>query len=197
MGLLIVVGGPGGSGSSTIAKMLSRHYGLHYLYGGHFMREYAKQYGYESIGEFLSEVEDIDNDDKVDNIIDKKLLRASRWHDILIDSKSFAALATHMQIPTTAKIWLNASIEKRVRRTLHKQGLVDLGAELPEHTHLFRSTKSSLNDRYELDKERFLKLYNIDYGHPEKYNDIVIDSSSINAGQTLDLIIGKLGNVRD
>jgi cytidylate kinase len=43
--------------------------------------------------------------------------------------------------------------------------------------------------RYSNDKNRYKKLYNIDYDNEEKYNDIVIDTSKMNASETFNLIL--------
>lgn len=196
MGLLIIVGGPGGSGSSTIARMLAKELGLHYVYGGKYMREYASQYGFDQIADFLRSKEYIEMNGEIDKIVDSKLISASRWHDVLIDSKSFAALATFMQIPSTIRIWLDARLETRVRRTLHKEGILDLKKKLSKKSKIYLDLERSLKDRYELDKERFRKLYDIDYDSPQKYNDIVIDTSAYNAGQTFNLIMKVIGDVR-
>lgn len=192
MGLLIVVGGPGGSGSSTIAKMLARNYGLHYVYGGSFLRKYAEDYGYTDIRDFLISKEFQENREVIDQAVDSKLLRASAWHDVLIDSKVFAAVATNMQIPCTVRIWLNASLHTRVRRTLHKQGRIDLSMRLPKYSNIYKNTEISLRDRYFLDKSRYKDLYGIDYSKPEKYNDIVIDTSPLNEGQTMELLLSMI-----
>ena len=50
--LVIVVGGPGGSGSSTISKMLAEHFGLERIYGGQIMRDLVAEKGYDSFESF-------------------------------------------------------------------------------------------------------------------------------------------------
>lgn len=192
MGMLIVIGGPGGSGSSTIAKMIARHYGLHYVYGGKFMRDYAEQYGYEHIKDFLKSSKYDQNIEEIDKVVDEKLLRSSQWHDVLIDSKVFAGIATNMQVPCTVKIWLDAKLDKRVRRTLNKQGKIPLNKNLSKYSIVYKDTKKKLKERFETDAERYGDLYDIDYKHPEKYNDIVLDTSALNEGQTLSEIIKRI-----
>ena len=189
MGYLFVVGGPGGSGSSTIAKMLARHFGLHYLYGGALMREYVKEYGFDDVSSFLKSKDFGFERGELDKIIDQKILRASNWHDILLDSKVFAAIATNMQISTSVKIWLKTSLHVRVRRTLNKEGRISLDKKLPRYSKLYKMTQIRLRDRFYQDKYRFKDLYGIDYDRPEKYNDIVLDTSAINEGQTLNLLL--------
>ncbi len=192
LGILMVVGGPGGSGSSTIAKMLSRNFMLHYVYGGSFMRKYAEEFGYSSISEFLKSEDFEHNKAELDKIIDSKLLRVCGWKDVLIDSKTFAAIATNLQIACTVKIWLECNLHVRVRRTLHKEKKVDLSKNLPVYSEIYKLTEIKLRDRYFQDKERYKKLYGIDYDRPTKYNDIVLDTSVYNEGQTMQLILEKI-----
>lgn len=192
MGMLIVVGGPGGTGSSTIARMLAVKYGLHYIYGGQFMRNIAKEKGFNSVEDFLESLESAPDKYHYDRIIDEKLLRMSYKPNVLIDSKVFAALATANRIPCTIKIWLTSDVETRVRRTLNKQGKIDLKADLPKNDPMYRETMEDLMKRYSNDKNRYQKLYGVDYDNPKVYNDIVIDSSRLGVHQTFNLIVRKI-----
>lgn len=192
MGLLLVVGGPGASGSSTIAKMLARYFGLHYIYGGKFMRDYAKKYGYASIEDYLASKEGDEDWDEIDRLVDNKLISASRWHDVLIDSKTFAALVTFMQIPCNSRIWLTASLDTRVKRSISKLDRSKVSHKISKSSKLYKQIESSLIQRYELDKQRFNELYGIDYNNPEKYNDIVLDTSALDEGQTFYKILERL-----
>ena len=49
---LFVIGGPGGSGSSTIAKMFAKYFGMERVYGGDLMRRLVKDKGYENFEDF-------------------------------------------------------------------------------------------------------------------------------------------------
>ncbi|GAB4164237.1 MAG: AAA family ATPase [Candidatus Dojkabacteria bacterium] len=194
LGKLIIVGGPGGSGSSTIAKMLAHHFGLHYVYGGGLMRQYAEQNGFESLEAFMKSKLFQQHSQKFDKLIDEKLIRFAYQANVLIDSKDFAALATFRNIPTTAKIWVDAPVVVRARRTLHKTGKITLDKKLPRSSRVLQNQIRKLSKRYQADKKRFKNLYGIDYAHPEKYNDIVINSKGLNEGQTFNLIMAKLSN---
>jgi len=189
LGLLFVVGGPGGSGSSTIAKMLARHYGLHYVYGGMLMRRMARNAGFETLEKFLEDLKTETEKYKADKKIDKKLIRMSYYPHVLIDSKIFAGLAVNLQIPCSVRIWLTSSIETRVRRTLHKEGKHDLNKELSKKSKLYRDTSNRLLTRHSNDKNRYWKLYDVKYDKPAKYNDIVVDSSGQTPLQTFNFIV--------
>lgn len=176
LGILMVVGGPGGSGASTIAMMLASHFKLNRIYAGGLMRDIAKSKGFESFEAFLENIPESELE-KLDKSMDKKLMKYSFLPNILIDSKVFAAFSSKYRISTTVKIWLDCNLEIRVKRKLGKVGgSYDLVLE-------------DLKKRYEHDKARFERLYGIDYSSPKKYNDIVLDTSKINEYQTFSLIL--------
>lgn len=192
MGKLIVVGGPGGSGSSTIARLLAAKYGMSYVYGGRFMRAIAKKLGFATYNDFLNSIKDEKDWYKYDKEVDKKVLRMSYYPNVLVDSKVFAAIATKNRIPTTVKIWLDADVETRVKRTLHKTGKYDINKKLDKNSKLYSETRDNLMKRYSQDKSRYQKLYSVDYDHPDKYNDVVLDTSKLDAKQTLSLIVRRI-----
>jgi cytidylate kinase len=189
LGLLIVVGGPGGSGSSTIAKMLAAHYGLHRIYGGAFMRQIARRKGYATLEEFISSDEFNLGYYHFDKQIDEETVKAAMHRDVLVESKNFAAIATNEQIPCTVKIWLDADIQTRVWRSLASKHKIKNPEKIDKKSDLYHLTLVGLMQRYSNDKNRYSKLYGIEYEKPELYNDIVIDTTHMNAGETFNKIL--------
>jgi CMP/dCMP kinase len=176
----MVVGGPGGSGASTIAKRLSNHFSLEYIYAGQLMRDLAKEKGFASLTEFLNSEYFKKNSEKYDMQIDASLIKKISLKDILIDSKIFAALAKINNIPCTVRIWINANLDTRTKRTLEKKGW---------EKEKYSKVHKRLKKRYQADKERFLKLHNIEFDKQEKYNDFVVDSSKQNPDETFNFIL--------
>lgn len=183
LGLLIVVGGPGRSGCSTISKMLATHFKLKRFYGGGIMREYAKEKGME-IEEFVKYIQEEGLGKEYDDKVDKFLLRQAYQKDVLIESKTFAAIAPNFRIPTTVRIWLHAPVDVRAMRAFLKEK-----RSVDRDSTEFRDEVKRLNRRYDLDSVRFKESYGIDYSNPKLYNDIVIDSSRLNEVDTLNLIL--------
>lgn len=186
---LFVVGGPGSSGASTIAKMLAEHFNLERVYSGGIFREIVAKQGYETLDDFY--VANKGNKEKffeIDRQVDALILERAKQGDVLVDSKAFAGLATINDVPCTAKIWLNADIDTRVKRFLGKQGEMSI----PKKIFLYIKTFFDLTRRKKNDGARFKELYGIDYDRQDLYNDIVLDTSSINAKETFDLILSKL-----
>lgn len=181
--LLFVVGGYGGSGATTIAKMLARHFSLKRIYAGGLMRQIAKNKGYSSYEDFLMNTSSVELE-TFDKEIDRKMIKYSYLPNTLIDSKVFAALCRKYNIPTTVTIWLDCDIEVRAKRKALKDNLE------------YNDVLANLQMRFEKDKLRFEKLYSIDYSSPKKYNDIVIDITKLNENQTLKLILELIANGR-
>jgi len=187
--IVLVIGGPGKSGSTTIAEMLAKHFGLKRIYGGKLIREEAYKRGYKSVDDYLknSSPEEIKRFDK---IVDEKLREAARSGNVVIESKIFAAIATKEEIPCSAKIWLDADIDVRAQRALEKEGIKNPVARWIRKIQI----KKDLTSRYKIDKERYEALYGIDYNSPKKYSDLVIDNSDQSVDQTFNLIVNFLEN---
>jgi len=191
-GILIVIGGPGASGCSTIAKKLAEHFNLKRIYGGELMRNFAKEKGFATYEQFLESDFFKENSSEIDRRVDDEMIKHSSDSDILIESKIFAAIATIRQIPCSVKIWLDASLEVRAHRALTGRSGIKHEKHIDEKSQLYKDTVKKLTLRYENDKERYNDLYGIDYSKPELYNDIVLDSSDLDAEQTIKLVLEKI-----
>ena len=94
LGLLIVIGGPGGSGSTTISKMITGKYSLSYYYAGGIFRDIAKEEGFTDFKEFLKKVEASKSQD-YDLEIDNRMLQKSQEPNVLIEAKAFASISNY------------------------------------------------------------------------------------------------------
>ncbi len=185
--LLIVVGGPGSSGSSTISKMLSEHFNLERVYAGSIFREQVEKLGYPTLDEFYK-LADKETFYKIDKEVDQRLIELAKKGNILIESKVFAGLATLNNIPCTVKIWLDANLCVRVRRVMGKQKDI----KGINRVFVFFKAASSLIRRRIVDGRRYKYLYGVDYSNEELYNDIVLDTSKLNEKETFDLILKRI-----
>jgi cytidylate kinase len=183
--LLLVVGGPGGSGSSTISKMLADYFKIPRVYAGDLFREEAEEQDYESFEEFLQYISDGGN--SLDLEIDNLLVEYAKKRNVLIESKIFGALVKERNIEHTATIWLDADIDTRVDRQLGKENTKGL-------KRIFRrwKIKRALKRRYRIDKEKYMRLYRVQYDKPKKYYNIVLDTSKLNEVETFNLILKML-----
>lgn len=197
LGKLIVIGGPGGSGSSTISKLIAEKYGLTRYYAGGMFREIAKEKGYADVKDFLADVEAKKGND-YDLEIDNRLIKVSQTPNVLIEAKAFAALATMRNIPCTVKVWLTADVETRVKRVLARKEILEYGKPIPDNLkQAYEKEKKNLLDRQEINSKRLNFLYGIEYAKQELYNDIVIDSSNQTVEETFNLICKKIEEMEE
>ena len=187
--LLLVVGGPGSSGASTIAKHLAEHFNLEREYSGGIFREVVASQGYKTLEDFY--IQNKDNNEKffeIDEKVDSFMLERAKKGNVLIDSKAFAGLATINNISCTAKIWLDCNLHTKIMRFLGKQGDLSFFRKI----FLYVKTAFDLARRKRKDGQRFKELYGIDYSRPDLYNDIILDTTNLNVRETVDLILKKL-----
>jgi CMP/dCMP kinase len=185
--IIFVVGGPGGSGSSVISKRLSEYFNLRRVYGGQIFREVVK----ERFDEPFEDVFTDENKDlllQIDREVDMRLLEEVKKGGVLVESKVFAGVATIKDIDCTVKIWLEASLHRRVLRHLEKKAFRSFN----EKVEGYFKERSALRRRWKSDCRRYTDLYGIEYGKPALYNDIVLDSSGLNEEETFNLILKKI-----
>lgn len=185
--MLVIVGGPGSSGSSTISKMLSAHFNIERVYAGSIFRQHVSDLGYKTLDDFYSEADE-KKFFEIDKEIDNFLIERGKKGNVLIESKVFAALATLNNIPSTVKIWLTASLFVRTKRLVNKQKDIKGISRLIYFVHSY----FSLLRRRMKDGKRYKDLYGVAYCNQELYNNIVLDTSKLNEKETFDLILKKM-----
>lgn len=185
--MLIVVGGPGSSGSSTIAKMLSEYFKIERVYAGSIFRQHVSDLGYKTLDDFYNEADE-KKFFEIDREVDNFLIERGRQGNVLIESKVFAALATLNKIPCTVKIWLTASLLVRAKRLVNKQKDIKGISKIM----FFLQSSVSLLKRRIKDGNRYRDLYGVEYSKQELYNNIVLDTSKLNEKETFDLILKKM-----
>jgi len=192
LGLLVVIGGPGGSGSSTISKMVTEKYGLTRHYAGGMFRQIAKEEGHEDFRKFVEEIEKKKGKD-YDLEVDNRLIRESQMPNIMIEAKAFAALAIIKNIPCTIKIWITADIDIRTRRVLSREGILKYGDPITDVLKKqYEDAKFEILSRQEILGKRLNFLYGIEYGKQELYNDLIIDSSKQTVEETFSLVCTEI-----
>ena len=183
--IVIAVGGPGGSGITTISKMLARHYSLKHIYAGDLFRKAAKERDYEYFEEFLQQISKGGN--SLDLEIDGKLEEYGNRGNVVIDSKVYGALAKLKGLNCDVSIWLDAKLEVKVKRHLSKENIKGL-----KKLKRYFEIKRRLKKRFRIDREKYWRLYKVRYDKPNLYYNIVLDTSNMNEQETFNLILEKI-----
>ncbi|MBN1618247.1 (d)CMP kinase [Candidatus Dojkabacteria bacterium] len=187
--LLVVVGGPGGSGSSTISKYLAKKWGLHRVDAGEIMRSKTQKKELEA---YLDN--QVTQHPEIDKNIDQFLVRMSYYPNMLIEGKFFAAIATLVGIPCTVKIWITASLEVRVKRIMLREGFIKPEEKISKTNEIYIKEEKELLKRQESDISRAQNLYHADLSKPELFNDIVLDTTSLDVGRSIKKIMEEIAN---
>ena len=161
---IIAIGGPHGSGKSSVAKKLAEDLSMNYVSAGSVFREMAKNRNF-TLKEFSEKVL---NEPDIDKQIDKRTQELSQKDNTIVD----AQLAAHFTPPDTVlKICISASPEIRWKRIAKRDNKSTDEAKLETLT------------REKSEQNRFLQLYNIDVWDTSCY-DIIINSDRIDIDQT-------------
>ena len=183
--IVIAVGGPGGSGITTISKMLAKEFNIKHIYAGDLFRKAAKEEEFEHFEEFLQDISKGGN--HLDFEIDALLQEYAKEGNIVIDSKVYGALAKMKKLRCDVSIWIDAKQDVKVKRHLDKENVKGF-KKFKRRFEIDRELKK----RYKIDREKYWRLYKVKYNKPELYYDIVLDTSNINEEETFKLILEKI-----
>lgn len=171
--MIITITGKPGSGKSTIARMLARHYGLRHYSAGGIQREIAKKRGINLLE--LSLIEE--NDRSLDAGVDKRIEElGKREDDFVIDGR----LAFHF-IPRSIKIFLDVSLDESTRRIFRSRRLDER-----ENT-TFEKTKRNIKRRMHSEVRRFKKYYGLNLTDKKNY-DIVINTTNLSINEVFNAV---------
>lgn len=164
---IVAIGGPHGSGKSSVAKKLAETLDMNYISAGSVFRKMAVERGL-TLEEF-SEV--VVNEPEIDREIDRRTLELGKKDNSIID----AQLAAHFTPKDIAiKISITASPEVRWKRIAKRDKL-----SLDE-------AKTETMTRESTERNRFNSLYEIDVLDQSAY-DIIINTDRLNQDETYNI----------
>ncbi|MEM4789123.1 MAG: AAA family ATPase [Ignisphaera sp.] len=169
---VIAIGGPAGSGKTTIAKLLSQKLGLRHLSVGYFFRKIAQEKGITI--EELSRI--AQQDPSIDRYLDSMALEEAKKGGIVIDGHAAPWLLKNVAHLRVAVI---ASPEVRYRRLAERDG-----KNLEE---VIRETQT----REEIEKNRYRIYYGIDVDNYTDF-DLIINTEIFKPEEVVEIIIKAL-----
>jgi len=170
--VVITMGGPPGSGKSTVAKLLSDITGFEYVYAGSIFREMASSRGL-SLNEFGDLAK---KDDSIDRDLDDMMIdHARNGNDAILEGRMTGPLCWREKI-ASFKVYIDADHRVRAERIMEREG-----GDIEKVIFDMKERERSEIQRYE-------KYYSIDPSN-SMYYDLIIDSSKITPEDEVDLIM--------
>ncbi len=169
--MIITIGGFAGTGTTTVAKLLSEKLDIAYVSTGSIFRQMAKEREM-SILEFSEFAE---NNDSIDIEIDKKQAElAKSSSDLILEGRLSAYF-----VDADLKLCLYAPLNIRAKRIANRES-EDI--DLAKHNIEIREKSEAL---------RYKDIHNIDINNMDIY-DLVINSGTFNPESIINIILTTL-----
>jgi predicted cytidylate kinase len=169
---VITISGEPGTGTTTIATMLSKKTGLRMVYTGETFRELAKEHNME-LSEFSTYA---DSNPKIDLELDARQMDHARKGNVILEGRLAGWLMKNNKIDAFT-ILLTADLEIRVNRIMGREN------------KSYNQVKQEILEREKCEMERYQKFYTVNYLDNSHY-DLIIDTSDL----TPDEIVNKIVN---
>ncbi|MDH5401094.1 MAG: cytidylate kinase family protein [Candidatus Heimdallarchaeota archaeon] len=161
---IIAIGGPHGSGKSSVSKRLAETLNMNYVSAGEIFRQMAndRRISLEKFSQMVIE------EPEIDKLIDDRTKELGAVNNTVVD----AQLAAYFTPKDAAlKICISASATHRWERIAKREN------------RSLEESKEETRIREETERKRFLDLYNIDVSDLTKY-DVVINTDRISEENT-------------
>jgi predicted cytidylate kinase len=172
--MILTIGGPPGSGKTTVASLLSEKLDLELVVIGEIFRNMAKEKGY-SLAEFG---EMASTDHSIDIELDQRTVNRAKQGDLILEGRLAGVMLQKNEIPAF-KIWLDADINERAKRISGRDG-----GEIEE-------VMARILEREQCEIERYQEIYKVNLTDKNIY-DLVIDTTDISEKEVADLILNSL-----
>ena len=169
--MLLSMSGLPGSGTTTVSKLLAKHYGVDLVNAGDVFRGLAKEHGMTLV-EFGKLAE---SDASIDVKIDERQKEiANATDNIILEGR----LAGHMS-ENALKVWIKAPINVRVKRI---SGREDTSFDVMLDATIKREASEAV---------RYKEIYDIDIDNISIY-DLVIDSGKWDQFQIMKILVAAI-----
>lgn len=177
--MIVAIGGPPGSGKTTVAERFARAHAYALVSAGAKFRALAAARGM-SLNDFGKAAE---ADASIDRALDGSMLEEilkldATGRDVIVDGRIQAPLLAQRRVPCL-KVWIDASLAVRADRIAGREGKPAAVA------------RTEIVEREESERRRYLAIYGIDLSNTAVY-DLVVDSSRKKPDEIVELVWSKV-----
>lgn len=160
---IISLAGELASGKGTVSKLLSDELNYSIYRNGEYVRKLAKEKGLDitSFNEYLSKHPEIDQQ------IERSASEYAKEHDNFIIDARLGWYA----VPESYKVYLTIDIDVAAQRAFYDEERKDT-----EKFDTIEEQKQDMQRRYNMENERYFKLYGVRKENPSNY-DLVVDTT--------------------
>ena len=170
--MIITIGGLAGTGTTTLAEVLSEKLDIPYISAGFIFREMAAERGM-TVLEFSEFAE---GNDDIDKEIDKRQAqKASEAENLIVEGRLSAFFVDNADL----KVWLVTPFDVRSKRISERE---NKSVEVAKEEIITREKSEAL---------RYMEIHNIDIGNMDIY-DIIINTGTFNPENVSEIIIQTL-----
>ena len=170
--MIITIGGLAGTGTTTLAEVLSEKLDVPYISAGFIFREMAAERGM-SVLEFSEFAE---GNDDIDKEIDKRQAeKAKEAENLIVEGRLSAYFVDNADL----RIWLMTPFDVRSQRISQRE---EKSVEVAKDEIIIREKSEAL---------RYMEIHNIDINNMEIY-DIIINTDSFDPQSISEIIIQTL-----
>lgn len=181
MPTVVAIGGPPGSGKTTVAELLAERRGVRLISAGKLFRKMARDRGLslEEFGDIASQDHTIDVELDREVAAEVKALVAA-GQDVVVEGRLQAVLLERESV-RAVKVWLDAPLDVRVKRISGRE------SEPQE------AVQKEVEQRQAQEARRYTEIYGIDQEDVSVY-DLVMDTTDLSPSEVVDAIVLEVGS---